>query len=110
MPANTPAELTAIQEQFDEWVERGVVKVRSVSQGAGQQRRIFYRVAHAWELEAPGPDEQKHVHDWRHDMTQQEADKGLIYCGGCDAEVWRDHADFADPRVIRHKGDDLDNY
>lgn len=103
----TPSELTIIQEQIDEWVDRGAVKTRRLSQGAKSPKRVFYRVTHPWEIEAPPPGMKKHMHDWRHDMMRQGETSGIIYCSGCDVEVTRPHRDFADPRVIRNKSDGL---
>lgn len=102
VPPNTPAELVMIQDQIDDWVERGVVLVRRLSQGAKSPKKVFYRVAHPWELTNPEPSgKRKHMHDWRHDLTKP----GRIYCGGCPSERQIDVEDFADPRVIHHRGD-----
>ena len=105
----TAAELTAIQDQIDEWVERGVVIERSISRGTKQPPKIMYRVARPFELDAPPPGGRKHFHDWRHDLSQQEAEEGIIYCGGCGRELTVRHEDLSDPRVIRHVDDDLPN-
>lgn len=109
LPPGSPAELTEIQDVIDEWVERGVVIERSMSRGSKQPGKVVYRVAHPWELEPPALGSRKHIHDWRWDLTQQEEDEGLIYCGGCGKEMTVSHEDFADPRVIRHAGDGLPN-
>lgn len=110
LPYNTPAELTAIQEMVDLWVERGVMITKRVNNGTKTPIRIFYRVAHPWELENPERHgKRKHVHDWRHDMLRQGTHEGIIYCTGCPMEVTRTHDEFADPRVIRHKNDGLGN-
>jgi hypothetical protein len=107
LAANTPAELTAIQDQIDAWVDRGVVITKAISRGAKAAPRLLYRVAHPWELERPPEGERRHVHDWRHDLIRQGTHEGILYCSGCEQEVTRAHEEFADPRVIRHKNDGL---
>jgi hypothetical protein len=109
LPEGSPAELTAIQEQIDEWIDRGLVIERDVSRGKNQLPKVLFRVAHPWELDTPPPADKRHIHDWRYDMTQQGDNEGLVYCSACGREVTVAHADYADPRVIRHVGDTLPN-